>query len=265
MTLLDAIAFSLVNLAMLIALLTALWAVSIAIKDASIIDVFWGPACAFGAVATFLRTDGATPRALLLTGLVCLWALRLGWHLGKRNLGKGEDPRYRKMRDRQGGDRAFAFWSLFFVFWLQGLIAWAVSLPTQWGQFGDGGLGVVAFLGAGVFFVGLGFEAISDWQLSRFKADPENKGALMTEGLWAWTRHPNYFGDACVWFGLALIALAAPLGVYTIYSPFLMSYFLIFVSGKAMKEKMMAKKYPEYEDYKKRTSGFFPWPPKSTA
>lgn len=262
MTLIDALLFCLVNLAILLALLTVLWTVSIRIKDASIIDVFWGPACALPAVLTFLRIDGAEPRAGVLTGLVCLWAARLAWHLGKRNFGHGEDIRYQKMREAQGSDAAFARWSLPRVYWLQGAIAWFVSLPVQLGQFGMDGFGLVAALGVIVFFIGLGFEAIGDWQLAQFKADPANKGKLMTRGLWAWTRHPNYFGDAMVWVGLTIIALESPLGVYTIGSPAMMAFFLVCVSGKAMTERLMAKKYPEYEAYQQRTSGFIPWPPR---
>ena len=252
------------NLAILLVLLTILWGVSVRVRDASIIDIAWGPACALPAVLTFLRTDGAEPRAILLTLLVCLWAGRLGLYLASRNLGHGEDYRYRKMRERQGSDAAFARWSLPFVFWMQGVIAWFVSLPVQLGQFGADGLGWLAGIGTAVFFIGLGFEALGDWQLKQFKAKPENGGKLMTTGLWAWTRHPNYFGDAAVWTGLTLIALESPLGVWTILSPAVMAFFLIKISGKAMTERHMRRKYPEYAEYERRTSGFFPLPPKKS-
>ena len=251
------------NLAILLALLTALWFVSVQIKDASIIDIFWGPACALPAILTFFRTEGADPRALVLTALVSLWAARLALYLAQRNLGHGEDVRYQHMRARQGSDEAFARWSLPRVFYLQGVIAWFVSLPVQVGQFGGDGFGAVAMIGALVFAVGLGFEAVGDRQLKRFKADPANKGKLMTGGLWAFTRHPNYFGDAAVWTGLTLIALEAPYGWLTVLSPAVMAFFLVKVSGKAMTERMMEKKYPEYADYKRRVSGFIPMPPKA--
>ncbi len=262
MTLPSALLFALINLAIVLALLTALWAVSVRIKDASIIDIAWGPACALPALLTFVRADGADPRALILTVLVSVWAARLALYLGSRNLGHGEDIRYQKMREAQGSDAAFARWSLPRVYWLQGVIAWFVSLPVQWGQFGADGVGALAVAGALVFAAGLAFEAIGDWQLAQFKKNPANKGKLMTRGLWAWTRHPNYFGDATVWFGLTLIALESPLGVYTILSPVIMAVFLVFISGKALTERMMEKKYPEYAEYKKRTSGFIPLPPK---
>lgn len=259
---LDVIILLLSNLAILLGLLTALWFVSTHIKDASIIDIFWGPACALPAILTFFRTDGADPRALVLTILVSLWAARLGLYLAQRNLGHGEDIRYQQMRARQGSDEAFARWSLVRVFFLQGIIAWFVSLPVQVGQFGNDGFGVTAVIGVFVFAIGLGFEAIGDRQLKQFKADPANKGKLMTQGLWAYTRHPNYFGDAAVWTGLTLIALESPYGWLTILSPAVMAFFLVKVSGKAMTERMMEKKYPEYADYKRRVSGFIPMPPK---
>lgn len=262
MTFLDALLFSIANLFVVLALLTALWFVSVRIKDASIIDIAWGPACALPAILTYVRIETAGPRAALLTALVTLWAARLAVYLGRRNLGHGEDIRYQKMREAQGSDAAFARWSLPRVYWLQAVIAWFVSLPVQWGQFGGGDIGALAWIGAGIFVIGLFFETIGDMQLAAFKADAANKGKLMTEGLWAWTRHPNYFGDAAVWVGLTLIALESPLGVYTVLSPAVMAFFLVAISGKALTERMMEKKYPEYAAYKERTSGFIPWPPK---
>ena len=259
----DLIRLTLGNLFMLWLLLAVLWAVSVRIKDASIIDIFWGPACSLGGIATSLRVDGASPRDLTLTVLVCAWAARLAFHLARRNLGHGEDYRYQAMRKKQGSDAGFARWSLTHVFGLQGLIAWFVSLPVQLGQIGGHShLGALAFLGISVFAIGLAFEAIGDAQLRAFKSDPQNKGRLMTRGLWAWTRHPNYFGDAAVWTGLTLIALESPLGWITALSPLVMAYFLVNVSGKALLERGMEKKYEEYAAYKLSTSGFFPMPQK---
>jgi len=251
------------NLLLLLIMLTSLWVVSIRVKDASIIDIFWGPACATGGILTFFRIDGASPRDILLTLLVVIWAARLAGHLAKRNLGHGEDKRYQKMRAAQASDKAFEAWSFRNVFMLQGLVAWFVSLPVQIGQMGNNTpLGVLAFIGIVLFFIGLSFETVSDWQLTKFKAAPENKGKLMTKGLWAWTRHPNYFGDATVWTGLTFIALEAPFGWMTILSPVVMTFFLTNISGKPLTEKHMKKCYPEWEDYTRRTSGFFPLPPK---
>ncbi len=251
------------NLAILLALLGLLWAISVRLKDASIIDIAWGPACATGAIATFLREEGSAPRDMLLLGLVTLWAARLAFHLARRNLGHGEDFRYRAMRARQGSDAAFARYSLTRIFFLQGAIAWFVSLPVQIGQLGpDRPFGILAIAGCVLFAIGFLFETLGDAQLRAFKAAPENKGHLMTTGLWALTRHPNYFGDACVWTGLTLIALEAPLGWVTLLSPIVMTHFLVNVSGKALLERAMSKKYPEYAGYKARTSGFLPLPPR---
>lgn len=251
------------NIGLLALAFLALWALSVRIKDASIVDIFWGPACALPAVLTLVRGGEPSPRALLLTGLVVIWAARLSLHLGRRNLGHGEDYRYQKMRARQPSAAAFARWSLVWVFGLQCAIASAVSLPVQLGQLGGPPeLGLLALLGAAIFAFGFFFEAVGDAQLRRFKSDPRNAGKLLTSGLWAWTRHPNYFGDACVWAGLSVIALEAPLGWIALVSPILMTHFLLNVSGKALLERNLEKKYLEYADYRKRTSGFLPRPQK---
>lgn len=257
---LDLLTLALANLAVLAVCFLALWATSVRVRDASIIDIFWGPACAIPALVTYFRADGAGPRDAVLTVLVSAWALRLAAHLARRNLGHGEDARYQAMRRKQGSDAKFARWSLPYVFGLQCVIAWFVSLPVQIGQIGgDGALGILAWIGIAVFAIGLSFETIGDFQLARFKADPANKGKLMMSGLWSLTRHPNYFGDAMVWTGLTLIALEAPYGWMTILSPALMAFFLVAVSGKAMTERSMEKRYPEYAAYKERVSGFVPW------
>lgn len=253
----------LTNFAALLACFVVLWAVSVRLKDASIVDIAWGPACALPGVLTYLRTDGAEPRALLIVALSCVWAGRLALHLGRRNLGHGEDYRYRAMRHKQGSDGAFARWSLIWVFGLQASIAWLISAPLQLGQGGaDGTLGLLAWSGVILFGIGLFFETVGDAQLTAFKQDPANKGRLMTSGLWALTRHPNYFGDACVWAGLALIAAEAPFGWIALFSPILMAFFLVNVSGKALLERRLRKTYEEYADYERRVSGFIPLPPR---
>ncbi|WP_306252338.1 DUF1295 domain-containing protein [Parvularcula sp. IMCC14364] len=252
------------NFVIMLMIFIFVWAISVVIKNASIVDILWGPACAGPAVLTYFLADGTEPRALVLTILTALWGGRLGLYLARRNLGHGEDFRYVAMREsvaRKDGN--FVIWSLYRVFLLQLCIAFFVSLPTQVGQIGGPEtLGLLAITGIVIFSIGLFFEAVGDWQLRQFKAEPENKGKLMTTGLWAWTRHPNYFGDAAVWTGLTMIALEAPWGWTTVLSPALMIFFLYAVSGKALLEKSMVKKYPEYADYKRRTSGFFPLPPK---
>ena len=260
------------NFAVMLMLFIALWALSISIKNASIVDIMWGPACAGPAVLTRLRADVEAPRADVLTLLAALWAVRLAVYLAMRNIGHGEDYRYAAMRRKAGDDAKFARASLVNVFLLQCVLSFFISLPTQIGQFGasdlfgvDGGaLGPLAYLGIAVFAVGLAFEAIGDYQLRAFKKRPENRGKLMDRGLWGWTRHPNYFGDAAVWAGLTLIALESQFGYLTILSPIVMFYFLYALSGKALLERMMERRYPDYADYRARVSGFFPLPPKST-
>ena len=260
---LDAATLIFGNLGLLALCFIALWALSLRVKDASIIDIFWGPACALCAVFTVIRTGDLAPRPLLLTVLVSVWGARLAVHLGRRNLGHGEDYRYQTMRQRRGPYRDFALWSLVWVYGLQCLIAWFVSLPVQIGQLGGPQeLGALAIIGLMIFAVGLLFEAVGDEQLRRFKRNPNNAGRLMTAGLWSWTRHPNYFGDALVWAGLAVIALESPIGWAAVLSPIVMTYFLVVVSGKALLERRLEKKYPDYAAYRARTSGFFPTPPR---
>lgn len=252
------------NLLALYAASILVWLLSLRLKDASIIDICWGLFCAAPAVLTYLRIDGASPRDAIITGCALLWGVRLAGYLAKRNIGHGEDVRYVAMRKSREAKGDFALWSLVWVYLLQATIAWLVSLPVQAGQFGpDKPLGPFVFAGVAVFAIGLAFEAIGDAQLAAFKKDPANKGKLMDRGLWGWTRHPNYFGDACVWFGLALMALDGPFGWIGIASPFIMAHFLVNISGKALLERNMSRKYGEaYDDYKRRTSGFFPRPPK---
>lgn len=254
----------------LIAFVT-LWAVSVKIRNASIVDIFWGPACALPALMTWLQIGEPSLRSTLLTSLVLLWGLRLGIYLFNRNIGHGEDFRYVRMREKSGGDAAFVVRSLTHVFILQCMISFFVSLPVQIGQFGTSKwlflsaseLGILAWTGTVVFAIGLTFEAVGDFQLQQFKKNPANKGKLMDRGLWGWTRHPNYFGDAAVWTGLTLIALESQWGFLTVLSPALMTYFLYHASGKALLERSMSRRYPEYQAYKKRVSGFFPLPPSS--
>ncbi len=254
----------LTNFLSLLAVFVGVWLISIRIKNASIVDILWGPACAASAFFTYFSQEVTNPRAGILTILVGIWGLRLGLYLAKRNIGSGEDYRYVAMRERVGSDQSFIWWSLVRVFFLQCVIAGFISIPTQLGQLGGSTeLGIFAYVGISIFILGLTFEAVGDTQLTAFKKNPENKGKLMDRGLWAWTRHPNYFGDAAVWTGLTLIALEAPLGIYTLFSPALMIFFLYSVSGKALLERAMIKKYPEYAAYKARVSGFFPWPPKT--
>jgi steroid 5-alpha reductase family enzyme len=240
----------------------ALWLLSLALRDASIVDVWWGPGFAVvAAAAWWLGAGGDAPRRALSTGIVALWGLRLGGYLAWRNWGRGEDPRYQAMR-RHWGPR-FALASLATVFGLQGFLMWFVSLPVQAVHVSAGGpLGALDALGAALAALGLFFEAVGDAQLARFRADPANRSRVMDRGLWRYTRHPNYFGDCCVWWGLYAIAAATPLGVWTFASPLLMTFLLLRVSGVALLERSIGRRRPEYADYAARTSAFVPRPPR---
>lgn len=254
----------LVNLAVIAALMTLLWLVCTARRDVSLVDAFWG--IGFVVVAwTSIALNAPTGwRAWVLCCLVSVWGLRLGLHLLRRNWGHGEDRRYVQMRARRGA----SFWwvSLLTVFWLQGAIMWCVSLPLQstaalrpGAPFG--GLDVCAIL---LWGVGFGFEAVGDWQLARFKANAANAGRVMDRGLWRYTRHPNYFGDCCVWWAHYLIAAAAGAG-WTVCSPLVMTFLLMKISGVALLESNIADRRPEYASYQRRTNRFFPGLPRSAA
>lgn len=239
-----------------------LWLLSLKLKDASIVDIFWGLGFAMVAVTTYLATDGFAGRKQLITALTIIWGVRLAWHIGSRNIGKGEDYRYQAMRKKLGA--RFPIISLFSVFLLQGALMWLISLPLQAAQIPaqPDQLTVWDYAGLLVWIAGFLFEAVGDWQLRRFKSNPANKGKLMDQGLWAFTRHPNYFGDALLWWGFYLIACAAG-AWWTVFSPALMTFLLLKVSGVAMLERSLTKTKPEYEAYARRTNAFLPWFPKT--
>ncbi len=250
----------LTNALVVFALMTALWALSLVLKDASIVDIFWGAGFAVIAWVTFFVADGSDARRVLFVVLVSLWGLRLAGYLAWRNIGKGEDYRYRAMRKRHG-DR-FAIVSYGTVFLLQGALMWVVSLPVQAGQVPTAGLIWLDVVGIGLWAVGLFFETVGDIQLARFKADPANQGHVMDRGLWRYTRHPNYFGDFLVWWGLYAVALASGDAWWTIVGPIVMSTLLMRVSGVALLEKSLSKRREGYAEYVRRTNAFFPGPPK---
>jgi steroid 5-alpha reductase family enzyme len=240
----------------------ALWLVSLRRRDASIVDSWWGPAFVAVALAGALFGAGPLSRRFLVLALVSIWGVRLGFHIHRRNRGKGEDYRYRAMRERHG--ERFARVSLFTVFLLQALLASVVAAPLVAAASSrePAALGALDLAGAALWLVGFLFEAIGDAQLARFRADPANRGQVMDRGLWRFTRHPNYFGDATLWWGLYLIAASAPAARWSAVGPALMTFLLVRVSGVALLEKDLAAKKPEYRDYVRRTSAFFPWFPK---
>lgn len=241
--------------------LLALWGLSLALRDASIVDIFWGLGFVLIAWIAFAAGEGTPERRALVAGAATLWGVRLGAYLGWRNLGHGEDPRYQRMRAHHG--ERFPWVSLYTVFGLQGVLMWVVSQPLQVAQAIPGPpLGVFDGAGAALVVFGVAFETIGDVQLARFKADPENRGRVMDQGLWRYTRHPNYFGDAVTWWGIGLMACAVPGGFLALASPALMTFLLLRVSGVAHLERSLRKTRPGYEAYVARTSAFFPRPPR---
>ena len=254
---------ALAGLGAILTALTLVWVLSVKLRDASIADVCWGSGFVLLAWLYCLLSPTLTRRSWLVAVLITLWGARLSLHIVRRNHGNGEDPRYRAMRASHG--QAFWWRSLFTVFWLQGAILWFVALPlliavraarpTE--------LTAVDVLGVVLFAVGFGFEVAGDYQLARFKAEPSNRGHVLDRGLWRYTRHPNYFGDATLWWGLYAIAAAAPGGWLTVLSPALMTFLLMRVSGVTLLEDGLKASKPGYQAYIARTPAFFPWFPRA--
>ena len=252
----------LVAAAAIAVLMVTTWLVSVVRRDASIVDIVWG--LGFVAVSWVLvaSLEADRPRQFLLAALTSIWGLRLAGYLARRNLGKGEDFRYQAMRRRWGA--RFPVISLVTVFGLQGAIMWIVSLPLQYGSAdADPGIGPVAVMGIMVWLVGFLFETVGDAQLARFKADPANAGKVMDRGLWSLTRHPNYFGDSMVWWGIGIVAAETGSGVIGLAGPLVMMFFLMRVSGVPMLERSLMKRREGYAEYAARTSAFFPRPPRA--
>ena len=253
------------SLAALVGAFLVLWLLSLPLRNASIVDAFWGSGFVLAAFAVTFADGGAGagPRRTLALALVSAWGLRLSLHLLRRNAGHGEDPRYAAMR--RGHGQRFWWVSLFTVFLLQALLVWLISAPVQVAVADPStALGPLDAAGGLVWAVGLLFEAVGDWQLARFRRDPASRGRVLDTGLWRYTRHPNYFGDACAWWGLGLIGLAAG-APWSLLGPALMTFLLVRVSGVALLEKDIAVRRPGYRDYVARTNAFLPWFPRKEA
>ena len=253
--------------AMLIAAITimcvmvATWLLSLLLKNASIVDIVWGLGFAITSWVLAITIDGDSTRQILLAVMVGSWGLRLGGYLAKRNIGHGEDWRYKAMRKKKGA--RFGLISLVTVFGLQGVLMWVVSLPVMFGNSdATPGVGPLAVIGVMVWAVGLSFEAVGDWQLAKFKKDPNNAGKVMQTGLWSLTRHPNYFGDALLWWGIGIVGAETGTGVVGFIGPVVMTVFLLRVSGVPMLERSLMKRREGYAEYAARTSAFIPRPPK---
>ena len=235
------------------------WVVSVVKRNVTIVDTLWSLLFVIGAAVYVATADTPTQRAWLVLGLVSLWGLRLAAYLAWRNRGHEEDRRYQAIRRRN--EPNFALKSLWLIFGFQAVLAWVISLPLAGAVAGAAPLGPLDGLGIALWAIGLYFEAVGDWQLARFKSDPANAGQVMDRGLWRYTRHPNYFGDFCVWWGLYLLALSAG-AWWSIVGPLIMSFLLLRFSGVRLLERDIGERRPAYAGYVRRTNAFFPGPPR---
>jgi steroid 5-alpha reductase family enzyme len=250
------------NLMAVVILMSLGWLVSLPGRNVTVVDSLWGLGFVLIAWVTFALADGYWGRRWLIAVLITLWGLRLCAYLSYRNWGKGEDPRYGQWR-QASGDR---FWivSLFKVFWLQALFLWVIALVVQLPQMAPQPAHLTGWdgFGAAVFLIGFACESIADRQLQRFKADLANQGQVMDRGLWRYSRHPNYFGECLIWWGMFFIALAVPGGGWTLISPVIITLVLLKMTGVPLTERTTMERRPGYRDYMRRTSTFIPWFPK---
>jgi steroid 5-alpha reductase family enzyme len=258
-----------ITLVVVWALLTGTWLLALRGGRHAVVDVVWGAGFAVVGVASVLLARahdvGDGGRGWLVVVLTTVWGLRLAVHIARRNHGKGEDPRYADIQARATGSPALHMYRR--VYLTQAAAMWFVSLPVQAAAHQEGPLWsgwslVVTLLGIAVWAVGLFFEAVGDWQLARFTADAANAGVVNDRGLWRYTRHPNYFGDACVWWGLFLLAAGHWSGLVFVLSPVVMTWTLAKGTGAPLTERRMSSSRRGYADYVRRTSGFLPRPPK---
>jgi steroid 5-alpha reductase family enzyme len=270
----------LTNLLLILGCAIALWLYSCRIRNVNIVDIFWGTGFSIVAIVTFLgtrigwtassarATEGAVESQMhfpkiALTAMVILWGIRLSTYLAIRSNGKPEDHRYAAMRQYWG--ERFAWRSLLTVFGLQAVLIWFISLPVQLGLLGNSAAPWQLVLGGTLWLVGLTFESVGDLQMFRFKKDPVNRGRVMDRGLWRYTRHPNYFGDFLVWWGIFAVSAQTDSWWWTISAPALMSFLLLRVSGVTLLESSLKNRISGYEEYVQRTSAFFPRPPKGSS
>lgn len=260
----DLMQLALVDAAIVFGSFTLLWVVGLAARDSSLVDIWFAPCIALAAIAGLVVGAGAEPRRELLALLATIWALRLGGYLAWRNWGR-EDPRYARFRqhvEQQG--KNFAWHSLIRINLYQGAIVFLALAPFIVAQTAPepARIGMLARVGAALTLFGVVFQGIADWQLAQFKREPANASQVLDSGLWRYSRHPNYFGESCVWWGYWLVACEVPWGWVTVFAPAFMTWSILGMMGKELVERRMLKKRPGYEDYVARTSGFVPWFPR---
>jgi steroid 5-alpha reductase family enzyme len=255
----------LVNLFAAAGLMCMGWIYSLVKKNVTIADSLWGLGFVLIAWLTFFRTEGFLALKLIITILVTLWGLRLFSHMITRSRGKAEDPRYGEWRKKHG--KSFWFVSLYKVFLVQALFQWCIAFGIQYGQISKmpSSLTLLDLLGVFIWIAGFVIESLADRQLKQFLADPINKGRIMNRKLWKYSRHPNYFGESLMWWGLFFIVLSTPWGLWTIVSPMLINYTLLKLTGVTLMEETQFKGNMEYQQYILQTSSFIPWFPKKTA
>ena len=254
-----------VSAAVAVGVLLITFAIGVAKGKHRVVDVAWGAAFAAVAASTWLMSSGHGDvlTRTVVAGATVLWGLRLAGHIAWKSQGAPEDKRYSALLSDLKGNQNWA--ALRWVYLLQAALVWFISLPVQVASFAPQPPLTVLWIGVAVWLIGFLFEAIGDAQLARFKADPANQGHVLQTGLWRYTRHPNYFGDSLVWWGLFIMACGSWLGAATIIAPLVMTWFLAAKTGKPLMEKHMLETRPDYVGYIRRTSGFVPWPPKHSA
>lgn len=255
------IAILVINLAAVMLFEFLGWLVSLKKKNVTIADSMWGAGFIIITWLTFILGDGYLVRNVIITVPVTIWGLRLSYHITRRSIGKPEDPRYTEWRNEYGNK--FPVVSLFRVFLVQGLFMWLIALSIQLAQLfpRPESLTLSDYAGLGIWVIGFIIESSADRQLAHFIKDPANRGRVMRYKLWRYSRHPNYFGEATIWWGIYVICCATEYGFLTIISPMLITYTLLKITGVSLMEQTMFKGNAEYEDYKRTTSSFIPWFP----
>lgn len=246
-------------LAALLTFAVLAWLISLVKRDVSIVDSLWSLMFLLAATVYAALVPALGTRFYFIAVLVLIWALRLSLYITWRNWGEDEDPRYQAIR--RNNEPQFEFKSVYIVFGLQAVLAWIIATPLAVAITGSSAPGWLDAAGMTLWVVGMVFQGVGDWQLARFKMDPGNRGKVMDRGLWRYTRHPNYFGETCVWWGFYLIAAAAG-GWWSLFAPVLITVLLLRISGVALLEKDIQQRRPAYRQYRERTNAFIPGPPK---